>query len=102
MDEQVNTTVKKKFSDEDMTKLKALQDRFNNIVLQFGQLDIEIIKNRNEQIRLNDLKLKLEDDFGILKTDEQSMASELTKTYGAGILDPTTGAFTPQEEKKSN
>lgn len=102
MDEQGKTEADKKFSDEDMTKLKALQDRFNNIVLQFGQVDIEIIKNNNEQIRLKDLKLKLEEDFGILKTDEQAMASELTKKYGAGILDPTTGAFTPQGEKKSN
>ena len=92
---------KKKFAEEDMTTLKALQDRFNNIVLQFGQLDIELIKNKDEQTRLNSLKLKLEEDFGKLKADEQVVAKDLTTKYGAGILDPRTGDFKP-EEIKSN
>lgn len=90
---------KQKFSNEDMAKLKELQDRFNNIILQFGQVDIEIIKNKTELDRLANLKLKLEEDFKILKTDEHTVANELTKTYGAGILDPRTGDFTPQENK---
>jgi len=90
---------KQKFSDEDMAKLKELQDRFNNIVLQFGQIDIELIKTKTETERLTALKLKLEEDFKLLKTDEQAMASQLTTTYGAGILDPRTGDFTPQENK---
>jgi len=87
----------KKFSEDDMTKLKALQDRFNNIVLQFGQIDIEIIKNKTEFDRLTALKLKLEEDFKLLKAEEQAIAAELTKTYGPGLLDPRTGEFTPQE-----
>ena len=91
----------KKFEAEDMATLKALQDRFNNIVLQFGQLDIELIRNKDEQLRLNNLKLQLEADFGKLKSDEQEMAKDLTEKYGAGILDPRTGDFKP-EEIKSN
>lgn len=91
---------KKKFAEEDMATLKALQDRFNNIVLAFGQVSIEIIKNTDEQMRLNHLKLKLEDDFKVLKTDEQEMAKDLTTKYGAGILNPASGEFTPQEEIK--
>lgn len=92
---------KQKFSDEDMSKLKELQDRFNNLVLQFGQIDIEIIKNKTENERLTNLKLKLEEDFKALKIDEQSMASQLTTKYGAGILDPRTGDFTPQENQSN-
>lgn len=90
----------KKFEDVDLEKLKVLQDRFNNIVLQLGQIDIEIIKNQTEKERLETLKVKLEEDYKSLRTDEQSMASELTKKYGAGILDPRTGEFTPQEINK--
>ena len=90
-----------KFSDEDMAKLKELQDRFNNIVLQFGQVDIEIIKTKTETERLTNLKSKLEADFLSLKTDEQALAADLTKRYGAGVLDPKTGAFTPQENKSN-
>jgi hypothetical protein len=88
---------KQKFTEEDMTKLKGLQDRFNNIVLQFGQIDIEIIKNKTELDRLTELKTQLENDFRTLKADERALADELTKKYGAGILDPRTGEFTPQQ-----
>jgi len=90
-----------KFSDEDMAKLKELQDRFNNIVLQFGQIDIEIIKTKTENERLTNLKLKLEEDFKSLKADEHEMANQLTTKYGPGILDPKTGDFTPQENKSN-
>jgi hypothetical protein len=90
---------KQKFSEEDMAKLKELQDRFNNIVLQFGQIDIEIIKTETETERLKNLKSKLKEDFINLKTDEQALAADLTKRYGAGVLDPKTGDFTPQEIK---
>ena len=92
---------KQKFSDEDMAKLKELQDRFNNIVLQFGQIDIEIIKAKAETERLTTLKIKIEDDFKNLRTDEQTLANDLTIKYGAGILDPKTGNFTPQENKSN-
>jgi chromosome segregation ATPase len=90
---------KQKFSDEDMAKLKELQDRFNNIILQFGQIDIEIIKTETETERLKNLKSKLTEDYKKLKSEEQALAGELTKKYGAGVLDPKTGDFTPQENK---
>lgn len=89
----------KKFEDADLEKLKVLQDRFNNIVLMLGQIDIEIIKNQTESERLLALKVKLEDDYKTLRTDEHAMASELTNKYGAGILNPQTGEFSPQENK---
>ena len=91
----------KKFEDIDLEKLKVLQDRFNNVVLMMGQTDIELIKIQVETDRLLSLKSKLEDDYKALRVDEQSMASELTAKYGAGILDPRTGNFTPQEVTKN-
>lgn len=87
----------KKFEDVDLEKLKVLQDRFNNIVLMLGQIDIEILKNQTESERLLALKVKLENDYKTLRTDEQVMASELTTKYGAGILNPQTGEFSPHE-----
>ena len=89
----------KKFEDVDLEKLKVLQDRFNNIVLQLGQVDIELIKNKSESNRLSELKIQLETDYTTLRTDEQVLSAELTKKYGIGILDPRTGEFTPQETK---
>jgi len=92
---------KQKFSDEDMAKLKELQDKFNNIVLVLGQISIEIIKTDEEKDRLLTLKSKTENDFKQLKSEEKQLAEALTKTYGAGILNPKTGEFTPQENKSN-
>ena len=93
----------KKFEDADLENLKKLQDRFNNIILQLGQMDIELIKNKSEKDRLEDLKAKLEADYSVLKEDEKQLADQLTKKYGGGILDPRTGDFTPQDNlNKSN
>jgi hypothetical protein len=89
-------TEAKKFEDADLETLKVLQDKFNNIVLMLGQTSIEIIKNQTEKERLETLKSKLENDYKTLRTDEQSLAAKLTEKYGAGILDPRTGEFTPQ------
>jgi len=89
----------KKFEEADLQLLKELQDRFNNIVLQLGQINIEIIKNQAEKERLDELKIKLETDYETLRTDEQTLASKLTEKYGAGILNPITGEFTPHENK---
>lgn len=88
---------KRKFDENELERLKSLQDRFNNIILQLGQIDIELIKNQIESKRLIDLKNTLEDDYKKLRVDEQEMASQLTEKYGAGILDPGTGDFTPHE-----
>ena len=95
---------KKKFEDVDLEKLKELQDKFNNIVLQLGQVDIELIKNSQENERLNSVKESLHSDFLKLRQDEQTLADELTKKYGVGVLDPRTGEFTPQQnsDNKSN
>ncbi len=87
----------KKFEDVDLDVLKNLQDRFNNIVLQLGQVNIELIKNQTEKERLEMLKSKLEENYKTLRTEEQSTASKFTEKYGAGILNPNTGEFTPQE-----
>ena len=89
----------KKFEEADLQLLKELQDRFNNIVLQLGQINIEIIKNQAEKERLDELKIKLETDYETLRTDEQTLASKLTEKYGTGILNPITGEFTPHENK---
>jgi hypothetical protein len=92
-------SVKQKFSEEEIDKLKSMQDRFNNIVLQLGQINIEIIKVHEELVRLQELKTKLEDDYKKLRAEEVSLSVELSKKYGSGILNPDTGEFTPEKNK---
>ena len=91
----------KKFEEAELAKLKDLQDRFNNIVLQLGQVNIEMIKLNAEKTRLENVKTQLETDYATLRTNEQELAKQLTDKYGAGVLDPQTGNFTPQAPEQS-
>lgn len=85
-----------KFTDEELNKLKSLQDRFNNVILQFGQVDIEIIKSKDDLKKLENIKEQLEVDYSRLRAEEVALAEELTKKYGGGMLNPATGDFTPE------
>lgn len=87
----------KQFDQVDMDKLKAIQDKFNNIVIQLGQVNIELIQNEELKTKLEDVKFGLETDYKNLKKDEKLLAEELSLKYGVGVLNPETGVFTPRE-----
>lgn len=84
-----------KFTTEEMTQLKSLQDNFNNLVLQFGQLRIEEINLERTTKRLAEVKEKLNSDYSGLLMAEQQLSAALNAKYGDGVLDPRTGLFTP-------
>lgn len=87
----------KQFDQVEMDKLKAIQDKFNNIVIQLGQVNIELIQNEELKTKLEDVKFGLETDYKNLKKDEKLLAEELSLKYGVGVLNPETGVFTPRE-----
>lgn len=85
-----------KFTEEEMKELKEHQDAVSNIILQFGQLEIEkmLIEKRKEE--LENLRKSLETKFSENTEKEKVLASKLSDKYGPGVLDPSTGIFTPQ------
>ena len=88
-----------KFTEEEMKKLKVMQDNFNAMVLQFGQLKVEQLNLARTKKRLKDVKDKLETDYQLLLDSEKALSTELNTKYGDGILDPSTGIFTPNVKK---
>ena len=84
-----------KFTEEEMVELKALQDEFSNAILQLGQLNVEEINLRNATERLLDARNQLENSYKELLKKEKVLAEKLNARYGAGVLDPKTGIFTP-------
>jgi hypothetical protein len=84
-----------KFSDEEMSQLKKLQDGFNSLVLQFGQLRVEEFNLERTTKRLAELKGRLDSEYSVLLDAEKKLSAELNAKYGDGVLDPRTGIFTP-------
>jgi len=84
-----------KFTDEEMKELKALQDEFNNSILQLGQLNVEEINLENAASRLAQSRVGLQNSYKELLKKEKVLAEKLNARYGAGVLDPKTGIFTP-------
>jgi hypothetical protein len=85
-----------KFTEDEMKTLKELQDTFNNLVLQLGQLSIEEKNLERTSLKLADAKNKLDADYANLLDAERKLSAELNVKYGDGILDPRTGVFTPK------
>ena len=78
------------FTNEEITKLRNLQSKFNNATIQFGQLKIS-------QIKLKETESTLKNALKELEQEESTLAKSLTEKYGKGALDIETGTFTPAE-----
>ena len=84
--EQKKAATEKTVDTADLEKLKTLQADMDNLVVAFGQLAIQEKAFSAQKEELNKL---LED----IKTREVNLAAELSKKYGEGSLDISTGKF---------
>jgi len=78
----------KKFTPEELTELKSLQETLNTLSYQFGQLQIS-------KIKLKDQEDYLKNQLSSLSKKEEEIAKTLTNKYGKGNLDLETGEFIP-------
>lgn len=82
-------------TEEEVQKIKSLQEKYNTVTGKLGQLKVEQINLETQIGRLQ----KLEEDFTkeYLETqlEETTFASEITKKYGTGEINLETGMFTP-------
>jgi len=79
-----------KFSQEHLEKINTIKNNYDAITLRMGQLHFELSSLEKEKIDLSDA-------FEKNRLEEIAFAQELTKTYGKGSLDISTGIFTPAE-----
>ena len=77
-----------KFTDEELAKIKELQNLFNTVIYQAGQTYLEKVafENKEKQIEAN---------FKEVRRQEQELVSQLTETYGQGKINLETGEFMP-------
>lgn len=77
-----------KFSDEEIQEIQQLQQFYNTVVNQAGQVHLE-------EITLHEKKGQVEANFEEVKKTEQEILSKLTTKYGQGTINLETGEFTP-------
>tara|TARA_R110000737_G_scaffold126983_1_gene159440 strand:+ start:847 stop:1128 length:282 start_codon:yes stop_codon:yes gene_type:complete len=90
----------KKFTEEEMKKLRSIQQSYFEIQNSFGKVKIA---KMNLDKQLEDL-IKFEDSlmekFTSNRKDETEFVDEVTKKYGDGNLNLETGTFIPSNENK--
>ena len=88
-----------KFTEEELKEVQNIQQGYNNIQNQFGQLKLAKIRLDQQMMDLENQEAELE--AKILKSvqdKEKKFLDSITEKYGQGSLDPTTGVFTPLEK----
>ena len=84
-----------KFSDEELTSLRELQEGYQEKQAQFGQLKVQKLLIQQQLDALESTEVQFESDYAGLQTKEQEIVKQLNEKYGPGNLDPATGVFTP-------
>tara|TARA_R110001592_G_scaffold51696_3_gene158828 strand:- start:8103 stop:8372 length:270 start_codon:yes stop_codon:yes gene_type:complete len=80
----------KKFSQEEMEKVSKIKEKYNEITVRYGQLEIE-------QNVVNEQKLRITTEYEGVRKEEVDFVKTLSTKYGAGKLDLDTGVFIPTE-----
>ena len=81
-----------KFTKDELTQVQNIQNSYQNVQNQFGQLKLA-------QIRLDLQEVELEDSLKSIQAEEKKFLDGITEKYGQGSLNPETGVFTPTENK---
>ena len=80
----------KKFTKEELDKVKEIQDQYFSIQNELGALSLSELNIKQSK---DSLAIKLKE----IKTDEQKFLDGITEKYGQGSLNPKTGEFTPNK-----
>ncbi len=86
-----------KFSDEEMNKIKAVQEEYQQKTAMFGQLSFQKFQIERQAETANKAEIALKKEIIDLEQQERALVKELNEKYGAGTLDPQTGEFKPAQ-----
>ena len=83
-----------KFTEEELKKLKDIQQGYVNIQVQLGQVGIARIKLEQQLNDVDNSEIDLRKRFQDNTESESKFLDEIRNKYGDGQLDPETGIFT--------
>ena len=84
-----------KFTEDEMTSLKQLQEDYTTKQEQLGQISVQRILLNQQIDSLEQRQKQIEKEYVEVQQREQSLVKTLNDKYGQGQLDPNTGVFTP-------
>tara|TARA_Y100001963_G_C6769977_1_gene444352 strand:- start:138 stop:419 length:282 start_codon:yes stop_codon:yes gene_type:complete len=90
----------KKFTEEEMKKLRSIQQNYFEIQNSFGKVKIARMNLQKQFEDLDTFEDGLMEKFTTNREDETNFVDEITKKYGDGNLNLETGTFTPSSENK--
>ena len=79
-----------KFTEEELTTLRTIQNKSQNATLKFGQLYLN-------KLKLEEQEMLLKNHVKEIEQEEATIAKQLSDKYGKGSIDIETGEFTPTE-----
>jgi len=91
-----------KFTDDEINEIRFLQNKFQDKLIKFGQIQLEIIELEDRLTALKNEQLRLKNDYLSLQKTEQELMDKLTNKYGEGSLNLKEGTFTPSLAADTN
>ncbi len=89
-----------KFTEEEMKKLRGIQQNYFEIQNSFGKSKIARMNLEKQFEELDTFENSLMEKFTSNRKEETNFVDEITKKYGDGNLNLETGTFTPSSENK--
>ena len=84
----------KKFTEEELKKVKEIQESYFDIQNKFGQLSLARLRTEQQLEVFDTNEDNLKNEFTKIQDDEKTFLDGITEKYGQGNLDPETGIFT--------
>jgi hypothetical protein len=84
-----------KFTDDEVNEIRFLQNKFQEKLLKFGQIQLETIELEDRLSLLKNEQNRLRTEYISLQRTEQDLMDKLTNKYGEGSLNLKEGTFTP-------
>ena len=89
----------KKFTDEEMGKIKEIQSSYLGVQQAFGQLEVNKLRLQQQLDSTQQASTELKDKFSEVQNNEQKLIEELNTKYGDGSLDLESGTFTSNKSE---
>ena len=87
----------KKFTEEELNKVKDIQTRYIDLQTQFGQIAVSKLRLEEQLNTITENEVKTIDDFNKIQKEEKDFLKKITEKYGEGNLNAETGVFIPNK-----